>query len=415
MFRPFFFYIGFRYTRAKKRNHFISFISLTSVLGIALGITVLITVLSVMNGFDEEIQERVFSMAPQITVRNVVEPIQQWSKLAQNLLTNNQIQAAAPFVSGQGMVQSDNSIQPALILGVDSDSEKKISAIGSKIQQGTFNLKANSFNMVIGEQLALTLGLSVGDKVTLFILSPTLTPAGIVPQMKRFTISGIFKTGNGFGFDDQLAFISIRDAQILFELGNGVSGLNLKLKNPYLAPEITENLISHYPPEFNISNWTEQYGPLFKAIKLEKTMMFFILMLIIAVAAFNLVTTLVMVVTDKQSDIAILRTLGATPKEIMLIFIVQGFVIGLFGTLLGLLGGIFLAANATELVSMIEHIFHTQLLSSNVYYVNYLPSKIMWSDLFTISISAFLLTMVATIYPAWRAANVQPAEALRYE
>lgn len=416
MFRPFTLFIGLRYTRAKKRNHFISFISLTSMLGIALGITVLITVLSVMNGFDQEIRNRVFSMAPQVTLRDNANPIPNWQNFIRTQVQKPGVDAAAPFVAGQGMLQGQLSMQPALVLGVEPEYETKVSGIPGKTYQGSFKqLQAGKYGIVLGEQMAFNLGVSLGDRVVLYTLDTTITPAGINPRMKPFTVVGIFKSDMGGGLDDQIAYIHLQDAGRLFETGTGVSGINIKLHDPYQAPEFSERLMQSLSTEFSISNWTDQYGPLFKAIKLEKTMMFFILLLIVAVAAFNLVSTLVMVVTDKQSDIAILRTFGATPSDIMAIFIVQGVVIGLVGTLLGLIGGVLLASNATAIVSGIEHLFHVQLISSSVYFLDYLPSQLQLSDITIICIAAFCLTLLATLYPAWRASKVQPAEALRYE
>ena len=386
------------------------------MLGIALGITVLITVLSVMNGFDTEIKNRIFSLTPQITIRNLTGNIPNWSQFLAKQKDYPGVVAAAPFISGQGMLQGEGTIQPTLILGVDPKQEKQVSQIPDKMLDGKFaDLIPGNFNIVLGEKLAENLGASVGDKVTLYTLNPAMTPAGIIPRVKRFKVVAIFKTGNGFGFDSELGFINLSDAQILYEMENTISGVNLKIQDPYLAPQMGEKIVKNLAPEYVVTDWTNQYGPLFKAIKLEKTMMFFILLLIIAVAAFNLVATLVMVVSDKQADIAILRTLGATPIEIMKIFIVQGFIIGISGMILGLIGGTLLASNATAIVNQIENLFHIQLLSSSVYYVNYLPSKIAFSDLAKVCFSAIILSLIATLYPAYRASKVQPAEALRYE
>jgi len=416
VFRPLALYIGLRYTRAKRRNHFISFISLTSMIGIALGVTVLITVLSVMNGFDQEIRSRIFGMANQVTVSGVERAVSDWKKLERQLIQQPGVTGAAPFVSGQGMLFNQGQQHPVVAIGILPQQEEKVSVIGQKIIAGSYSLKPQHFGVLLGEQLALTLGVNVGDKVNLIIPSVAVTPVAIMPRMKTFTVTGIFRVGRGFGFDSDMAFIHMKDAQLLFQLGESVSGVRLKLKDLYDAPRISEEIAKQLPPSYQVTNWTMDYGPLMHAISLEKTMMFLILLLLIAISAFNLVSSLMMVVTDKRSDIAILRTLGATPRTILFIFMVQGSVIGIVGTLLGLIGGIALASHVTQIVSFIEHTFHVQLLQSNVYFfVNYLPSQIEGEDIWRISLAALGMSLLATIYPAWRAARTEPAEALRYE
>lgn len=416
MFRPLALFIGLRYTRAKRRNHFISFISLTSMIGIALGVTVLITVLSVMNGFDQEIRNRIFGMANHITISGVNGSVSNWQQLADQAQSYPDVVGVAPFVSGQGILVSHGFNHPALVTGIAPKSEVRVSYLQQKMVAGSlFNLRPGQFGIVLGEQLALNLGVWTGDKVTLLIPSATITPLGVMPRFKPFTVVGVFHIGNGFSFDTDMAFINLQDAQKLYQLGANVSGIRLKLDNLYLAPQLSVKIAQHLPNNYIVNNWTDEYGSIFHAIALEKTMMFLILILLVAIAAFNLVSTLVMVVTDKRADIAILRTLGATPQTILLIFMVQGTIIGLAGTLLGLIGGITLALHATEIVNCIQQTFHVQLMSSNVYYVNYLPSLLLWKDVWHISLAAFLMSLLATIYPAWRAARTQPAEALRYE
>lgn len=416
MFRPLAFFIGLRYTRAKKRNHFISFISLSSMLGIALGVAVLITVLSVMNGFDQEIRGRVFGMANHVTVTTLSARIQEWEPIADQLSHYPGVVDAAPFVSGQGILVNQGQNHPVVLVGILPSKEQHVSTILQKVTQGSFNdLLPGHYGIVLGEKLATSLGATIGDKLNLLVPAATITPMGIMPRFKVFTVVAIFKIGNGFGFDSDMAFLQMKDAQTLLQLGNAVSGLRLKLQDFYAAPQISEGISKLLPSNYIVSNWTEDYGSLFHAISLEKTMMFLILLLLVAIAAFNLVSTLVMVVTDKRSDIAILRTLGATPKTILAIFMVQGTIVGLVGTFLGLIGGIFLALHATELVSLIENTFNVKLLSSDVYYVNYLPSKLQSLDVIHIAIAAILMSLLATLYPAWRAARTQPAEALRYE
>lgn len=416
MFRPASFFIGLRYTRAKRRNHFISFISLMSMLGIALGIIVLITVLSVMNGFDREIQKRVFSMVSPITVGSTSGSVENWQELEMILKNLPNVTATAPFIAGQGMLSNDGLVQPALINGILPNDEKNVSQLIEKVIQGSLaSLTAGSFGIVLGEDLANRLDVMVGDKVTVITPQVSLSPAGVIPRFKRFTVTGVFRAGSGFGFDAGLAFINLNDAQKLFTMGSSVTGIHVGIHNALEAPKISLQIQNELTSGARVMNWTDQFGPYFSAVKMEKTMMFFILMLIIAVAAFNLICTLVMVVNEKTADIAILRTFGATPKMVMTIFVVQGAVIGVVGTILGIIGGIALASNVTELVNWIERIFHVQFLSSSVYFVNYLPSYLMWSDVIEISSAALILSLLATLYPAWRASRTEPVEALRYE
>jgi lipoprotein-releasing system permease protein len=415
MFKPLSLYIGLRYTRAKRQNHFISFISLMSMLGIALGVTALITVLSVMNGFDIHIREKVFNMAPQVTVSGYNGQLTNWQDWQKKLAEVPQVLATAPFVVGQGLLRNDNQVAGVEVQGIVPEQQTKINNLSQMMVKGSLNvLTPGSFNIILGQSLALTLGASIGDKIILFIPNLTVTPAGIVPRFKRFTVAGIFQAGNGFGYDTGLAFISMRDAQVLFMLGQDVSGINLKINNLYAAPAVN-NRISIEHQSLQVSDWTQTYGAIFQAVALEKTMMFLLLSLIIAVAAFNLVSSLVMTVTDKQADIAILRTMGATPGLIMRIFIVQGCLVGFAGAALGLIGGVLLASNVTQLVNWLQTVMHKQLFQTSVYNLDYLPSQLQLSDIVQIVIYALLLSLLATIYPAWRAARVQPAEALRYE
>lgn len=416
MFRPAAIFIGLRYTRAKRRNHFISFISLASMLSIALGVLVLITVLSVMNGFDREIKARVFSMAPPVTISSVTNRLSDWEQLENTVQKFPNIKSAAPFVLGQVLLTSSGMVQPAMISGILPDREKRISQLADKMVQGKLtDLTKGSFGIVLGERLADQLNVVLGDKVTMVTPQVSLSPAGVIPRFKRFTVTGIFNAGAGFGFDSMLGYINLVDAQKLFEMSGDISGLHLTIDNIYAAPAISQQLASQLSPTARVTNWTEQFGELFSSISLEKRMMFFILMLIIAVAVFNLVTTLVMVVNEKQADIAILRTIGATPRMIMAIFIVQGATIGIIGTLLGLIGGVALAMNVTSVVNWIETVFHVQFLSSSVYFVNYLPSELQSDDVWRICLFALGLSFLATIYPAWRASRTEPVEALRYE
>lgn len=415
MFRPAALFIGLRYTRAKRRNHFISFISLVSMLGIALGVTVLITVLSVMNGFDREIKNRVFTMVPPITISSNTGYVADWQELQKTLKQFPEITASAPFVTSEVLLNS-GGVQPALVTGILPNEEQNVSGVTKKIVQGKLSdLKAGKFGIVLGENLANRLGVTVGDKVTVVTSQVLLTPVGVNPRTRLFTVVGIFRAGSGFGFDLGLSFIHLQDAQKLFGLGNNVSGLYLGVKDVFEAPGIAQKLSSELSPTASITTWADQFGDFFHAVQLEKNMMFFILLLIIGVAAFNLVSTLIMVVNEKEADIAILRTYGATPSMIMTIFIVQGGIIGVFGTLLGVIGGVLLASNVTEIVNWIEYMFGVQFLSSSVYFVNYLPSQIEMSDILKIGIASLVLSLFATLYPSWRASRMDPVESLRYE
>lgn len=416
MFRPVAIFIGLRYTRAKRRNHFISFISLMSMLGIALGVLVLITVLSVMNGFDTEIKKRVFSMVPAVTVSSVTNAITNWQDVENIIQKTPTVTAIAPYVSGEVMLTNEGLVSPVMLLGVDPKAEQRISQLANKMIAGNLSdLYAGGYNVILGEELAARLNAVVGDKITVITPQVSLSAAGVIPRFKRFRVSGIFYAGSGFGFDNSFAFIHLTDAQKLFLMGTAISGIHVNIQNVYAASNISEQLAQRLGPSARVTNWTEQFGEYFRAVNMEKTMMFFILMLIIAVAVFNLVCTLVMVVNDKKADIAILRTLGATPKMIMSIFIVQGAIVGVIGTLLGVIGGMALAYNVTDVVNWIEHVFHVQFISSNIYFVNYLPSEIESKDIWKISAASLVLSLIATLYPAWQASRTEPVEALRYE
>ncbi|HEX4045973.1 MAG TPA: lipoprotein-releasing ABC transporter permease subunit [Gammaproteobacteria bacterium] len=416
MFRPVAMFIGLRYTRAKTRNHFISFISLVSIIGIALGIAVLITVLSVMNGFDREIKKRVFSMVPPITITSVTGYIAGWQDLQEIIAGSPGVIASTPYVTAEVLLSYGGAVQPTLLTGILPTSEAKVTGIAEKMVLGSLSdLQPGKFGVVIGENLASRLGANIGDKITVVTPQVSLSPAGILPRYKRFTITGIFRAGSGFGFDAGFGYIHLEDAQRLMGLGSNVTGLYLNVHDVYAAPQIAQQLQIELSRTAVINTWADQFGDFFHAIQLEKTMMFFILLLILAIAAFNLVSTLVMVVNEKQADIAILRTFGATPRMIMAVFMVQGSIIGVVGTFLGIVGGVLLAWNVTSIVNTIEHIFHVQFLSSSVYFVNYLPSEIQSGDIIKIGLAALGLSLIATLYPAWRAAKMDPVEALRYE
>ncbi|MCX7117129.1 MAG: lipoprotein-releasing ABC transporter permease subunit [Legionellales bacterium] len=414
MFKPLPLFIGLRYTRAKKKNHFVSFISLSSMMGIGMGVMVLITVLSVMNGFDDEIRKRFFSMAPEITITGLNDKIVDWRFLEQKLKSTPGVVSIAPYVGGQGLLTHEGQVVPIVLTGVLPELEENITHLKDKLLLGSL-ANIQPFGIVLGKGLAVNLGVMVGDKVTIMIPEATVTPAGMIPRFKRFTVAGIFSAGTGFNFDTKLAFIHLEDAQKLMQLGDAISGLKMKIMDIYQAPAMSKQLQDELGDDYQVGNWTQQFGAFFQAVKMEKTMMFLILMLIIAVAAFNLVSSLVMVVNDKQSEIAILRTIGATPATILWVFIVQGMMVGVVGTLLGLVGGIALATHATNIVNALQSFFDVHLLSSSIYFVDYLPSKILWHDLWQICAIALLMSFIATIYPAFRASRTVIAEALHGE
>lgn len=414
MFKPLSLYIGLRYMRAKKKNHFVSFISLSSMLGIAMGVMVLITVLSVMNGFHREIHKNFFGMAPEITVSGQNGKIDNWQALAGQLEQAIGVKAVAPFVDAQGLLTFEGQVSPVMVTGILPEKEQYVNHLKNKLLLGSIE-NLNHFGMIVGRGLAQKMGLMLGDKVTVVIPETNITIAGMTPRFKRFTVAGIFSAGPGFGFDKNLVFIDIGDAQKLMHMGPAVTGLKMKINAVYEAPALSDKLAATLGEEYQVANWTQQYGAFFQAISMEKTMMFFVLVLIIAVAAFNLVSSLVMVVNDKQAEIAILRTIGATPNTILLIFIVQGLMVGLIGTLLGLIGGLILASNAAVIVDALRHFFNTALFSFNLYGSESLPSKVLFGDLWRVCAMAMLMSLLATIYPAWRASKTVIAEALHYE
>ncbi len=415
MFKPLSIFIGLRYTRAKRRNHFISFISFISIAGVALGVTALITVLSVMNGFEKELRTRILGVASHSAVTAVEPGMKNWQQLPALLTPYAEIVAMAPYVDAQGMLSNNGIVSGTMIRGVLPEEEPKVSTLADNMLLGQLvDLKPGEFGIILGKDLANKLSVFLGDKVTLITPQVSVTPIGIVPRLKRFTVVGVFEAGM-HEYDSALALIHLDDAARLFLQPGEVSGMRLKLNDMFDAPYLTQQMVRELPRGYIITDWTRQHANFFRAVRTEKIVMFVILMLIVAVAAFNIVSTLVMVVTDKQADIAILRTLGASPGRIMRIFIVQGVVIGLFGTLLGVVGGVTLASNIDVIVPAIEHALGMKFLAPDVYYISDLPSDMKLSDILTISAISFALSLVATLYPAWRASKTQPAEALRYE
>jgi lipoprotein-releasing system permease protein len=417
MFRPLELFIGLRYTRAKRHNHFISFISLISMLGIALGITALITVLSVMNGAVKEVRERILGMTSHATISAYEGRLNDWPVVREVAQQHAQVQGGAPFVQGEGMLANGSLVSGAIIQGVLPSEEPNVSEIADKVVSGDLDdLEPGEFRIILGKSLANMLDLQRGDKVTLVTPQAIVTPAGILPRLKRFQVAGIFDSGM-YEYDRGLALIHLEDGAKLFRLGEeNVSGVRLKLADMFQAPRVAREIARQLPVgSYLVRDWTQEHANYFRAVQIEKMAMFIILTLIVAVAAFNIVSTLVMVVTDKRSDIAILRTLGSSPASIMGIFMVQGVTIGVVGTLIGLIGGISLATNLDIVVPFIENLLGIKFLSPEVYLISDVPSQLIWSDVIAIASVAFGLAILATFYPAWRASRTQPAEALRYE
>ena len=413
--RAFELFIGLRYTRAKRRNHFISFISLASMLGIALGVMALIVVLSVMNGFQEELRTRILGVAAHAQISGPDNVLADWQSVAAQASKHPEVAAVAPYVMAQGMLSSGQAVQGAVIRGVVPKEEERVAEIGQHMKSGRMeDLRAGEFGIVLGSELARALSVVQGDKVVLIAPQGQVTPAGILPRLKQFRVVGIFEVGM-YEYDYGLALIHMEDAQKLYRMDSNVSGVRLKLKDLYRAPQVARDLTRMIDGEFYISDWTRQHANFFRAVQIEKNVMSIILLLIVTVAAFNVVSTLVMVVTDKQPDIAILRTLGASPFSIMKIFIVQGALIGVSGMLLGVIGGVALALNIDVVVPAIEHAFNIQFLAKDVYYISELPSKLQVTDVIVIAAVSLILSLLATLYPSYRASRTNPAEALRYE
>jgi lipoprotein-releasing system permease protein len=411
MLKPFSLYIGLRYTGARARNGFISVITLISALGLMLGVAVLITVLSVMNGFDRELQTRILGMVTHVSV-NGQAPVSDWRALAAVAERHKAVLAVAPFRQMEGMLSHEGQVSGVIATGIEPDAERQVSIIGEHIDSGDLDsLQPGSFNVVLGYALARRLNAGLGDKVTLVLPEATLSPAGVMPRFRRFTVTGIFRVRAEV--DGMLAYIHVEDAARLAREPGTVSGIRIRLKDLFEAPYIGWQLERELGPEYYSTDWTRTHGSLFQAIRMEKTMMTLLLSFIVAVAAFNIISSQVMLVTEKRGNIAVMRTLGATPGMIMRIFMVQGTLIGFAGTALGTLLGVLLSTNISAVARWMEDTFNASLFDA--YFVNYLPSELQWGDVFTIVSIALLISFSATLYPSWRASKVQPAEALRYE
>jgi lipoprotein-releasing system permease protein len=408
-------FIGLRYTRARRRNHFISFISGISMIGIALGVAALIVVLSVMNGFQKELRARILGVASHVQITGADNRLADWQALADVAAQRPRVVAAAPFVNAQGMLSHDANVRGAIVRGVVPTLEDGVADIGKHMVAGSLDkLVPGEFNIVLGSELARALRTFPGDRVTLIAPQGLVTPAGIVPRLKQFRVVGLFEVGM-FEYDSGLALIALEDAQRLYQYGDQVSGVRLKLDDLFASREVARDLVNTVGRDLYVSDWTRSHANFFRAVQIEKNVMFIILLLIVAVAAFNIVSTLVMAVTDKQPDIAILRTLGASPASIMKIFMVQGALIGVIGTLLGVGAGILLALNIDVVVPFLERLLNVQFLSKEIYYISELPSDLQRRDVLVIAGVSLVLSLLATLYPSWRASRVRPAEALRYE
>ena len=408
------FWIASRYTHLKSKN-FISFISLTSIIGISLGVMALIVVLSVMNGFRAELKNKILSVASDVEVIKLGGNLKDWQRLKSDLEVLENVEDIAPYTHNQAMLSLGKYNRGVIVRGIEPSLEPKVSDLNLKIKHGEFNLKQNKFEILIGADIARYFGLSVGDKVTLISSQANHSPAGMIPRLKQFNIKGIFEVGM-YEYDAGLVLIHLKDAQKMFQMQKLISGLRVKLKDIDRTRE-TSGALADVVHSFDLSitDWTRQHANLFAAIQMEKKVMSIILTLIVAVAAFNIVSTLVMGVTEKKSDIAILRTLGATQKSILLIFMWQGILIGVVGTFFGILLGVSISLNIDVIVPFLEGLFGVQFLSKDIYYISVLPSKLLLSDVFFIGFMSLFLSIIATIYPSFRASRIDPASALKYE
>lgn len=415
MIRPLELQIGLRYVRAKRRTSFISFITLTSVLGIIIGVWALISVLSVMNGFERELRDRILAVASHARVVGTNDWLSDWRGTASEIETHSSVVAQAPYILSHGMLRNDGYVNAALIRGIEPELESQVSEISSKIIAGSMErLVAGEFGIVLGEDLASSIGAGVGDKVEVISTRGRSMPIGFLPRLKRFTVVAVFNF-NFYEYDSGLALTHIEDLGKLQRTGEAVTGLRLKLADVFEAPSISRDLRQLLGASYRVRDWTIEYSNLFQALKLERRVMFIILLLIVAVAAFNIVSTLVMLVADKQSDIAVLRTIGLSPRSIMAVFVLHGAIIGIIGTLLGVAAGVVTGMNLETLIPWAEELFDTEFFPDQIYVISKFPAQLQSDDVIRVGAAALLMSFVATIYPAWRASKTQPAEALRYE
>ena len=413
--RRFEMWIGSRYVRSRSRNSFVSLISAISMLGIAIAVLVLIVVLSVVNGFERELKDRLLAMTAHATIEDVNGSLAGADDVRDVALANARVQAAAPYVEGQALLVAGKQLSGAEIRGIAPDLEDSVSGIAGVMQQGNLgSLEAGKFNIVLGVELAEELQVGPGDKVTLTLAQGMVTPVGVIPRTKRFTVSGVYRVGM-YEFDRRLAFVNIGDAQRLYQKKNTVSGVRLAVTEIYAAADIVREVARAHGEIVLVSDWTRRHVNFFRSIQITKSILFVILLMVIAVAAFNIVSTLVMVVKDKQADIAILRTIGATPSSILKVFVTQGSIVGIAGTLLGVLGGVLVALNLESIVGFFESALGIKFLAADVYFISDLPSELQYGDVLRIALIALVLALVSTLYPAWMASKTSPAEALRYD
>lgn len=415
MIKPLELMIGLRYLRAKRRNHFISFISVISMLGIILGVWALITIMSVMNGFHADLRDRILFVVSHVTVGAPSGHLDNWDRVARYTAELDEVRALAPFVLGQGLLANGKHVTGALIRGIDPDLERTVSEVLDHVVAGEpSDLKPGSYSIVLGTHLARSLGLEMGDKVTLVAPKGKVTPAGMLPRMKRFTVAGIFEI-DMYEYDSGIALVHIDDLRRVLGIGDAVSGVRLKLSDVDRARPVRSEIQQRLGNRFRVRDWTQEHANFFRALEIEKRVVFIIMLLIVAVAAFNIVSTLVMIVTDKESDVAILRTLGMSPAGIMRIFVVQGSVIGIIGVILGGATGVVTALNIETLIPWLERVFNTELFPSDVYVISEFPARLDWLDVSLVVGASLAMSFLATIYPAFRASRVEPAEALRYD
>lgn len=416
MFQPKELFIGLRYTRARRKTHFVSFIAFISIAGVSLGVFALIVVLSVMNGFGNELRDRTLSMTSHATITGFDGTMSNWQQVADTAKQHPQVVSAAPYIRKEVMMSNGRRVSGSLVRGIEPEAETTVSTVASKMVSGQLtDLRPGEYGIVVGRELAASLGVYEGDRITVITPQASVTAVGVMPRLRRFKVVGVFEVGM-HEFDSAMAYMHIEDAARLFQLEDGeVNGVRLKLADLFEAQRVTHELDKTFGDEYWIRDWTRQHRNFFKALKTEKTVMFIILLMVIAVAALNIVSTLMMTVTDKEADIAILRALGMTPGSIMTIFIIQGTVIGMFGTLIGVAAGVPVALNVFEIVSWLEQLFQTDFLPSDVYYISDITADVRPKEVMTYAVSAFVITVLATIYPAWRASRTMPAEALRYE
>jgi len=415
MFQPKELFIGLRYIRAKRKNHFVSFIAFISIAGVALGVFSLIVVLSVMNGFGNELRDRTLSMTSHATISGYDGYLREWSTVLEKAIQDEEVVAGAPYIRKEVMLSNGRRVSGSLIRGIEPEMESKVSLVASKMVSGSlYDLKAGEYGIVIGRELANTLGVYEGDRVTVITPQASITAVGVMPRLRRFRVVGVFEVGM-HQYDSAMAYVHLQDASKLFSYKDKINGVRLKLTDLFDAPRITRKIEKNFGEDYWVRDWSSQHKNFFRALQTEKTVMFIILLMMVSVAALNIVSTLMMTVTDKESDIAILRALGMRPSSIMTIFIIQGAFIGFFGTLIGVGAGVPVALNVFEIVSWLEQVFSTDFLPSDVYYISDITADVKVSEVLIYALSAFSVTILATIYPAWRASRTLPAEALRYE